>query len=267
MPILASLSPCTKSTIRCHPLTCSGRYIPAQPGEIRPSRLTSVISVITSPAPPIARLPRCTRCQSFGMPVVGPVLAHRGHHDPVGQHQIPQPVGREQRRRAADRAAPGARSALPACSANQRSTCATQRRVAKPQVLVGDAEAAGEQVEGELERLGVVVALGGLEPLEAGLRGPLQALHLRTPRRPRRPASASGTVASVRSAAASAIASSMASLVPEPTEKCAVWAASPSSTTLSQCQRAFRTVGKRRQMDRLASRRCPCSSSAKSRSR
>ena len=54
--------------MRRHPSTCAGRYIPAQPGEMRPSRLTSVISVITSPAPPIARLPRWTRCQSFGSP-------------------------------------------------------------------------------------------------------------------------------------------------------------------------------------------------------
>ena len=68
IPILASLSRCTKSTIRRHPPTWAGRYIPAHPGEIRPSRLTSVISVITSPAPPIARLPRWTRCQSFGSP-------------------------------------------------------------------------------------------------------------------------------------------------------------------------------------------------------
>src|SRR4029453_3997126 len=31
---------------------------------MRASRDTSVISAITNPAPPIARLPRCTRCQS-----------------------------------------------------------------------------------------------------------------------------------------------------------------------------------------------------------
>ena len=68
IPILPSLSRCTNSTIRRHAATWSGRYIPAQPGEIRPSRLTSVISVITSPAPPIARLPRWTRCQSLGRP-------------------------------------------------------------------------------------------------------------------------------------------------------------------------------------------------------
>src|SRR2546422_7488919 len=57
-----------KSTMRFQAATCSGLYMPVQPGLIRPSRLTSVISVITSPAPPIARLPRWTRCQSFGVP-------------------------------------------------------------------------------------------------------------------------------------------------------------------------------------------------------
>src|SRR3972149_8116619 len=35
---------------------------------IRPSGETAVASVITRAAPPIARLPRCTRCQSVGIP-------------------------------------------------------------------------------------------------------------------------------------------------------------------------------------------------------
>jgi hypothetical protein len=58
----------------------------------------------------------------------------------------------------------------------------------------------------------------------------------------------------------------MASLVPEPMEKCAVWAASPSSTTgvgaapaapaRALLQRAHATVGKVRQMERLATSRC-----------
>ena len=42
--------------------------MPAQCRLMRPSGSTSVISVITSPAPPTARLPRCTRCQSFTVP-------------------------------------------------------------------------------------------------------------------------------------------------------------------------------------------------------
>ena len=130
-----------------------------------------------------------------------------------------------------------------------------------------DAEAAGEQVEGELERLGVVVALHRFEPLEARLGGALEALHLRPPAGLVRRERGGNRRAPSLSAAASAIASSIASLVPEPTEKCAVWAASPSSTTFPECQRAFRTVGNRRQMERLARRRWPWSSSSKSCSR
>ena len=113
-------------------------------------------------------------------PVVRPVLAHRGHHDPVGQHQLAEPVGREQRRRAGIE-----RHGAPALPAGLLGEPAVhlrhQGRIAKPQVLVGDAEASGEQVEGELERLGVVVALRRFEPLEARLGGALEALHLGPP--------------------------------------------------------------------------------------
>jgi hypothetical protein len=38
------------------------------PGEIRPSGETAVASVIMSPAPPTALVPRWTRCQSFVNP-------------------------------------------------------------------------------------------------------------------------------------------------------------------------------------------------------
>ncbi len=62
------------------------------------------------------------------------------------------------------------------------------------------------------------------------------------------------------------MASSMASFVPEPTEKCTVWAASPTSTTFPCDQRSFRIVGKLRQRDRFLRIGCPRSSSAKSRS-
>src|SRR5215472_13930871 len=43
--------------------------MPAQRGEIRPCGLTSVISVITSPAQPSDILPRCIRCQSLAEPL------------------------------------------------------------------------------------------------------------------------------------------------------------------------------------------------------
>ncbi len=47
---------------------CASLQIPRSAGEIRPSGVTAVASVMTSAAPPTARLPRCTRCQSFAKP-------------------------------------------------------------------------------------------------------------------------------------------------------------------------------------------------------
>ena len=55
----------------------------------------------------------------------------------------------------------------------------------------------------------------------------------------------------------------MASLVPDPIEKCAVWAASPSSTRLPPCQRWLRTVVKLSHLELLVSTAWPPSSSAK----
>src|SRR2546425_7533855 len=125
-----------------------------------------------------------------------------------------------------------------------------------------DPEAPGQQVKRELDRLEVHVALGVLEPLQADLRRPLQALH-RGRRSASYAASAAGTSRRVVawSARARATASSMASFVPDPTEKCAVWAASPSSTTFSWCQCSVRSVPKLRHTERFVSSRRPASSS------
>ena len=54
----------------------------------------------------------------------------------------------------------------------------------------------------------------------------------------------------------------MASLVPEPMEKCAVALASPISTMLPWVQRSQRMVGKLRQIERLMISLWPASSSA-----
>ncbi len=69
------------------------------------------------------------------------------------------------------------------------------------------------------------------------------------------------------------MASSIASLVPEPMEKWAVWTASPISTTgtarssaagaTSALQRSQATVGKVRQIERLATRGWPARKSPK----
>ena len=75
--------------------------------------------------------------------------------------------------------------------------------------------------------------------------------------------SASVTVGCSCRHAARASASSIASLVPEPIEKCAVWAASPMRTRLPSCHRSLRTVWKLTHFELLVRIRCPRSSSAK----
>ena len=212
---------------------------------MRPSRLTSVISVMTSPAPPTARLPRWTRCQSSGVPS----SAEYWH---MGETTTRFCSTSSRRRKGvnmgggAGAGARGARDAalLGGAAGEPVVDGGHQRRVAQRQVLVGDAQAAGQQAEGELQRLEVAVALGLLEPLEAGLGRALECSRPPAGARPRRRRGRPRPSGAAASASCRAMASSMASLVPEPIEKCAVWAASPSSTTLPWCQRRLRTVGK-----------------------
>ena len=47
---------------------CSSFQRPRSCADMRPSGNTAVASAITSPAPPTALLPRCTRCQSLARP-------------------------------------------------------------------------------------------------------------------------------------------------------------------------------------------------------
>ena len=97
------------------------------------------------------------------------------------------------------------------------------------------------------------VAGDPLEPLEARLRGALRALDDRPALVLVGDAAPSATSPSASlSAQASAIASSIASFVPEPIEKCAVCAASPSSTTFSWRQCSLRTVWKFSHFELLA---------------
>ena len=92
----------TKSTMRFHARdvlrdgTCR-----VQPGEMRPSRVTQVISVKTSPAPPSARAPRCTRWKSLGSAVDRAVHIHRRDDNAVAQLEVAQTERREHRRNGA----------------------------------------------------------------------------------------------------------------------------------------------------------------------
>ena len=49
---------------------CLSAHIPASPGDILPLASTAVASAITSPAPPTAREPRFTKCQSVAVPSI-----------------------------------------------------------------------------------------------------------------------------------------------------------------------------------------------------
>jgi hypothetical protein len=103
--------------------------------------------------------------------------------------------------------------------------------VAQAQVLVADALAAREQRVGELLGRQVDVAVDVLEPLGRVARRVLDLQHLDAAHR-LVVLERAGEVAGRRPMQrASSIASSRASLVPEPIEKCAVCAASPISTT------------------------------------
>ena len=77
MPILAGCRRARSRRCASRPPTCSGLYMPAQPGVMRASRLTSVISAITSPAPPTRAAAEVDEVPVVGRAVLGRVLAHR----------------------------------------------------------------------------------------------------------------------------------------------------------------------------------------------
>jgi hypothetical protein len=60
----------TKRTMRAKASACSSFHRPRHQGVMRPRGSICVASVNTMPAPPTAREPRWTRCQSSGTPSV-----------------------------------------------------------------------------------------------------------------------------------------------------------------------------------------------------
>ena len=176
----APVRPCTNSTMRFQASTCSGLYIPVQPGLIRPSRLTSVISATMRAAPPAARLPRWTRCQSFGVPSsaeywhIGDTTMRLERTRSRSRNGVNIGGGGWRRR---DRHAALAGRALGEPPVDRRD----EARIAHLEVLVGDAKAPREVGHRELDGLEPPVALGRLEPLEADLGRSLEALDLPAP--------------------------------------------------------------------------------------
>ena len=136
-----------------------------------------------------------------------------------------------------------------------------ERRIARRDLGAGQLAGARLEVEGVAVRPERRRVAELLPPGLAGDRHALDVAHARPAHLlvlgQRRSA---GAVAAER--AASAIESSIAIFVPEPTEKWAVWTASPSSTTLASDQAPHVSRGNCCQRELLPSRPCPFRSSA-----
>ena len=91
---IPATAPCEwmKRAILASGSTWASSQIPMSPGEIRPSRVTAVASTKTSAAPPDARLPRWTRCQSLARPS-SRRTGNRRHRDPA-----PEPLAADHQR-------------------------------------------------------------------------------------------------------------------------------------------------------------------------
>ena len=162
-----------EATMRRHAATCSARYMPVHPSVMRASGDTHVISVITRPAPPSARVPRCTRWKSPGIPStalymsIGATTTRLGTVMPRSENGVNIGTGGACR---------------PRCSGREPPLHAFQvAAVAQPQVLVADPLTARQQRVGELVGGQPDVALDVLEPLHRVAGGILQPERLGHP--------------------------------------------------------------------------------------
>ena len=156
-PIALRECVCTKSTIRFHAAVCSSRYRPPQPGVIRPSADVQIISVITSPAPPRARAPRCTRWKSPGVPSTDVYMS-------IGDTTTRLPSSSSRSRKGVN-------------IGGAAATDVDELRVAQLELAERDPARAREQVEREPARVLVHVAADPLEPLQRALGRALGGLH------------------------------------------------------------------------------------------
>ncbi len=120
-------------------------------------------------------------CQSAGQAVDRRVLAHRRHHDAVGERHVAQPERLEHRRR---RLGSVDLEALRLRVARHHLVGELDElRRAQRQVVVGDRLRARHQPEGEARRVHVPEPLDVLEPDERHVGGMLGLLDLLAPRR------------------------------------------------------------------------------------
>ncbi len=252
-PIFAELRSWTKEVTRRQASRCPSFHRPGQPGVIRPSGETQTISVITRPAPPSALEPRCTRWKSPGTPSTAEYMS-------IGETTIrlfsgsgPIRTGWNIAGTVSDAPWPRANSrsissANPASRSFRFSKVIRRERVSRLKTnCAGCCPAYMPMFSNHSSEACAARCVDST----TGLRSAWYA------------SSASATVGRSCRQAASARASSMASLVPDPIEKCAVCAASPSSTTLPSYQRSLRTVVKFSQRELLVRTRWPASSAAK----
>jgi hypothetical protein len=244
--------------MRFHASRCVSFQMPVHPGVMRPSALTFVISVITRPAPPSARLPRCATWKSFGTPSTAEYM-HIGETTTRLGSVRPRSVS------GVNIGGVTVSSAFtPAFASNQRSArstscgsrsarfaCVMRRlRVMRLTVICRGSRRWWRLACSNHSRL--CCAAVWMRPA-IGLRSASYA------------ASAAATsFGCLPTAAARPMASSIASLVPEPIEKCAVCAESPTSATFSWNQRSHLSVANCTQSERFERSEWPASSSAKS---
>ena len=155
--------------------------MPGQPGVIRARSETAVISANTSPAPPIAKQPRCTRWKSPGMPPGSAEYMFIGETTTrfatticptrngvnIGGGGLSSGISKPCARTVAGK---------PALHVVDKF------RVAHAQVLVGHRLGARQHAEARLDRLHAPVARRVLGPQRADVRRVLRLLDVLAPR-------------------------------------------------------------------------------------
>src|ERR1700730_4782282 len=97
-PIFAAELAWTKSTMRRQAASCSSFHSPVQPGVMRASRLTQVISVTIKPAPPEGARSVMHQMKIAGHTIHGRIHAHRRYHRTVRKRHLAQAQRLEHRR-------------------------------------------------------------------------------------------------------------------------------------------------------------------------
>ena len=142
---------------------------------MRPSRQTSVISLMTSSGPANRATAVVNRAICSVMPSSAEYWTHRRHRDAIGDDRITNPKRRKHRgrRRMPRHFDPGLTFGL---RRNVIVYFGNEVGIALAQVFMRQTQRSGQQAEAKLPRLAVYKPLAVLEPLQRRLRRSLQAL-------------------------------------------------------------------------------------------